>query len=141
VSASTNPVKFEGLISGTTDTRVVTTDTDGVLRYKNITDISSTQGSIGKYSTSGITTSSTTLNKNYNYYGVNNASNTDLILPSPVGDDGFTLIIKDEGGYAGTYRIRLTSASGNIDGNSYVDMNINYMSLTFMARNNNWWII
>ena len=28
-----------------------------------------------------------------------------------------------------------------IDGNSYVDMNTNFMSLTIIARNNNWWII
>ena len=47
----------------------------------------------------------------------------------------------DEGGNSGTYRIRLLSSLNLIDGNSYVDMNTNFMSLTIIARNNNWWII
>ena len=51
------------------------------------------------------------------------------------------IFLKDEGGYAGTYRIRLTPSSGLIDGNNYVDMNLNYIALHIVARNNNWWII
>jgi hypothetical protein len=65
----------------------------------------------------------------------------DLALPSTVGKDGYILIIKDEAGISGTYRIQLSPASGLIDGNSYVDMNINYMSLTLMVRDGNWYII
>jgi len=67
--------------------------------------------------------------------------NVDISLPNPSGYDGYNINIKDESGNAGIYRIRLTPLSGLIDGNNYVDMNINYMSLHVVARNNNWWII
>ena len=93
------------------------------------------------YTTSGITTSSATLDINYTYYGVNYSGNVDLTLPDATGLDGKFLIIKDEGGNSGTYRIRLLSSLNLIDANSYVDMNTNFMSLTIIARNNNWWII
>lgn len=94
----------------------------------------------GYYNTTGITTSqSITWDKTY--WGVSGSSNVDITLPSTTSKDGYSLIIKDEGGTAGTYRIRVTPTSGLIDGNTYIDMNINYMSLTFVARNNNWWII
>lgn len=91
--------------------------------------------------TTGITTSTATLVTGYTYNGVSYLGNVDLDLPDPTGIDGFKIRIKDELGNAGTNRIRLTSLVGNIDNNSYVDMNINYMSLTLIARNNNWWII
>jgi hypothetical protein len=93
------------------------------------------------YTTSGITTSSSTLDINYTYYGVNYSGDVDLTLPDATGLDGNFLIIKDEGGNSGTYRIRLLSSINLIDGNSFVDMNTNFMSLTIIARNNNWWII
>lgn len=93
------------------------------------------------YTTSGITTSSSTLDINYTYYGVDYSGDVDLTLPDATGLDGNFLIIKDEGGNSGTYRIRLLSSINLIDGNSYVDMNTNFMSLTIIARNNNWWII
>ena len=91
--------------------------------------------------TSSITTSAATLNIDTNYYGVNYNGNVDILLPNPSGYDGYNINIKDESGNAGIYRIRLTPLSGLIDGNNYVDMNINYMSLHVVARNNNWWII
>ena len=93
------------------------------------------------YATSGITTSGLTLDINYTYYGVNYSGDVDLTLPDATGLDGNFLIIKDEGGNSGTYRIRLLSSINLIDGNSFVDMNTNFMSLTIIARNNNWWII
>lgn len=93
------------------------------------------------YSFSSITSSAITITTGYTYYGVNYLGDVDITVPSPTGIDGVFLIIKDEGGNAGSYRIRLTPSVGQIDGNGYVDMNINYMSLTIMARNNNWWII
>ena len=96
---------------------------------------------IQTYTTLGITTSSSTLDINYTYYGVNYSGDVDLTLPDATGLDGNFLIIKDEGGNSGTYRIRLLSSLNLIDGNSYVDMNTNFMSLTIIARNNNWWII
>lgn len=92
-------------------------------------------------STTGITTSAATLFSGYSYNGVNYVGNVDLTLFSPSSIDGLKITIKDEGGNAGSYRIRVTPSVGTIDGNSYIDMNINYMSLTFVARNNNWWII
>lgn len=93
------------------------------------------------YTTARITTSAATLNIDTNYYGVNYNGNVDISLPNPSGYDGYNINIKDESGNAGIYRIRLTPLSGLIDGNNYVDMNINYMSLHVVARNNNWWII
>jgi hypothetical protein len=92
-------------------------------------------------STTGITTSAATLVSGFSYNGVSYSGNVDLTLFSPNNLNGLKIIVKDEGGYASTYRIRITPSSGTIDGNAYVDMNINYMSLSFVARNNNWWII
>lgn len=92
-------------------------------------------------STTGITTSAATLVSGFSYNGVNYLGDVDLTLFSPNSLDGLKIIVKDEGGNAGSYRIRVTPSVGTIDGNSYVDMNINYMSLSFVARNNNWWII
>jgi hypothetical protein len=75
------------------------------------------------------------------YWGISGSSNVDLILPSTTLKDGYHIIIKDEAGICGTYRIRLTPTSGLIDGHNYVDMNINYMSLTCMVRGGNWYLI
>jgi hypothetical protein len=92
------------------------------------------------YNSTGITTSqSITWDKTY--WGISGLTNVDITLPSTTSKDGYILIVKDESGNAGTYRIRVTPLLGLIDGNTYIDMNINYMSLTFVARNNNWWII
>jgi hypothetical protein len=93
------------------------------------------------YTTTGITISVSSIDENYIYNGINYIGDVDLTIPDPTGVDGLFLIIKDEAGNAGTNRIRLTPVLGTIDGNPFVDMNINYMSLTIMARNNNWWII
>jgi len=96
---------------------------------------------VGYYQATGIT-SSQTLNWNYTYWGISGASNVDLTLPTTTtSKNGYYLIIKDEAGTCGFYRIRVTPASGLIDGNNYIDMNINYMSLTFMVRNGNWYLI
>jgi hypothetical protein len=92
-------------------------------------------------STTGLTTSAFTITTGTTYWGINYNGNVDVSVPDPTGYDGLKIIIKDEGGYSGSYRIRLTPIAGTIDGNSYVDMNINYMSLTLVTRNNNWWII
>jgi hypothetical protein len=107
----------------------------------NVTGTIYSTGSTQFISTTGITISAVTLSTGTTYNGINYAGNVDLTIPSPSGFTGLKIIIKDESGNAGTYRIRLTPSSGLIDGNSYVDMNINYMSLTLVARNNNWWII
>jgi hypothetical protein len=92
-------------------------------------------------STSAITSSTGYINPKIDYYGVNYNGNVNVSIPSAVGKDGLNFSIKDEGGYAGTYRIRVTPDSGYIDGNNYVDMKINYMSLHLVARGGNWWII
>jgi hypothetical protein len=107
----------------------------------NVTGTIFSTGSTQFISTTGITISAVTLSTGTTYNGINYAGNVNLTIPSPSGFTGLKIIVKDEGGNAGTYRIRLTPSSGLIDGNSYVDMNINYMSLTLVARNNNWWII
>jgi hypothetical protein len=117
----------------TNDNFLVRDTSTGVVKTRNISQPLN-------YATSAIT-SSQTLTWDYSYWGVSGSSNVDLTLPSTTSRDGYYLIIKDEAGTSGSYRIRLTPTSGLIDGNSYVDMNINYMSLTVMVRNGNWYII
>jgi len=95
---------------------------------------------VGYYATTGITTGQT-LTWDKTYWGISGSSNVNLTLPTTTSKDGYYLIIKDEAGICGTYRIRITPASGLIDGNNYVDMNINYMSLTCMVRGGNWYLI
>jgi hypothetical protein len=107
----------------------------------NVTGTIFSTGSTQFISTTGITISAVTLSTGTTYNGINYVGNVDLTIPSPSGFTGLKIIIKDESGNAGTYRIRLTPSVGTIDGSPYVDMNINYMSLTLVARNNNWWII
>jgi hypothetical protein len=95
---------------------------------------------VGYYATTGITTGQT-LTWDKTYWGISGSSNVDLTLPTTTSKDGYYLIIKDEAGICGTYRIRITPSSGLIDGNNYVDMNINYMSLTCIVRGGNWYLI
>jgi len=95
---------------------------------------------VGYHTVTGITTGQT-ITWDKTYWGISAQTNVNLTLPTTTGKDGYYIIIKDEGGYCGTYRIRLTPASGLIDGNNYVDMNINYMSLTCMVRGGNWYLI
>jgi len=118
-----------GILTGQTN---IESSTISATTYQNLPN--------GYYDTTGIT-SSQSITWDKTYWGVSGLTNVDITLPSTTSKDGYSLIIKDEGGTAGTYRIRLTPTSGLIDGNTYIDMNINYMSLTFVARNNNWWII
>jgi len=96
--------------------------------------------SSNNYVTTGITTSQT-LSWDKQYWGISGSTNVDVTLPSLAGKNGYFLIVKDEVGICGTYRIRITPTDGTIDGEPYVDMNINNMSLTIMTRNNNWYII
>lgn len=95
---------------------------------------------VGYYSTTGISTSQT-ITWDKTYWGISASTNVDLTLPSTTAKEGYYLIIKDELGTCGIYRIRLTPSSGTIDGNNYIDMNINFMSLTCMVRNGNWFLI
>jgi len=93
--------------------------------------------------TTTITTTAQTLNFSAytTYYGVDVNADVDLTLPDATNYTGYIIIVKDEGGHAKKHRIRLTPSSGTIEGTTYVDMNLNYMSLQMIARNNNWWII
>jgi hypothetical protein len=93
------------------------------------------------YKTTSITGATENINYNYNYYGVTFSGNCGITLPNPTGKDGFTFKIKDERGTSVTYPITITPSFGLIDGSGSVIMNINYMSLSFVARNNNWWLI
>ena len=95
---------------------------------------------VGYYLTTGITTSQT-ITWDKTYWGISGNGNVDIVLPPTISKEGYYLIIKDEAGICGTYRIRLTPTSGTIDGNNYVDMNINFMSLTCLVRGGNWYLI
>ena len=93
--------------------------------------------------TSNITTTAQTLNFSAytTYYGVDVNANVDLTLPNATNYSGYVIIVKDEGGHAKKHRIRITPTSGTIEGTNYVDMNLSYMALQIIARNNNWWLI
>ena len=77
------------------------------------------------------------------YQGISVNGPVDITVPDPTGNNGKILIVKDEGGYCGIAgnRIRVTPATGTIDGQAFVDMAISYMSLTLIANNNNYYII
>jgi hypothetical protein len=96
---------------------------------------------ITTYSTTGITTG-ITLVWNYVYYGVNASSDVTLTLPPTSGYNGYYLIIKDESGNCESNPITINPDTTQlIDGKNSVTMNINYMSLTLIVRNNNWYLI
>lgn len=100
-----------------------------------------TQQIAGNYSTSAITTNQT-LTWSNNYYGISGATSVTLTLPSTSGKDGYFIIIKDESGNCSTNTITINASGGSlIDGETSVVMNINYISLTLMVRNGNWYII
>jgi hypothetical protein len=129
------PFGFPQLNSGGTFDNVIATNITGT------TISATTYLNLPEYTTTGLTGSSQTLTTSFNYYGISFSGNVDLILPTPIGYEGKTITIKDESGLSSSYRIRLSGSTGLIDNNSYVDMNTNYMSLTLLSRNNNWWII
>lgn len=110
---------------------------DGIVEWVKIADFSnlvitnSITGTSYNLTVSGHTT----------YYGVDVNANVDLTLPDATNYTGYIIIVKDEGGHAKRHRIRITPLSGTIEGTNYVDMNLSYMSLQIIARNNNWWII
>ena len=130
-------IATKGCIYIDIDTTIEYINKDGLVGWVPFLDGNTTS----LLSVTEITISSFTLTTSFNYYGVNYNGNVNLTLPNPSLNDGFNLNIKDEGGYSGTYRIRITSPIGTIDNNPYVDMNSDNMSLHMVARNNNWWII
>lgn len=118
-------------------------DVIGKLTYQNLDGVIDWVVFSTTPPTNLITSSADTLNilSNNAYYGVNFNGKVDLVVPDATGFDGYMLVVKDESGKCSKNRIRLTPSGGTIDNYNYVDMKINYMSLTLIARNNNWWII
>jgi hypothetical protein len=147
VNTTGGTFNVDGFFTGNTDVFVTGgTYNSGVATFKNNTGGTFNvngffTGGTNSFLTTTITQSADTLSFDYNYYGVNYSGQVDLKLPNPSGFDGRNINIKDESGNAGIYRIRLTPSFGLIDGATYVDMNLNYISLNIVARNNNWWII
>ena len=127
------------LISSGATTGYILTSIDN-LGNSSWQPLSSLSGS-SVISVTGVTTSAYTATTSYSYYGVEYSGNTGIEIPDAAGLDGFMFRIKDERGTSSTYPITITPAVGNIDGNPFAVMAINYMSLTLVARNNNWWII
>jgi hypothetical protein len=147
VNTTGGTFNVDGFFTGSTDVFVTGgTYNSGVATFRNNTGGTFNvngffTGDTNSFLTTTITQSADTLSFDYNYYGVNYSGQVDLTLPNPSGFDGRNINIKDESGNAGIYRIRLTPSFGLIDGATYVDMNLNYISLHIVARNNNWWII
>lgn len=114
---------------------------DGIVDWVKFADNSNLTGTTTITTT--ITTTAETLNFSAytTYYGVDVNADVNLTLPNATNYNGYVIIVKDEGGHAKKHRIRLTPSSGTIEGTTYVDMNLNYISLQMIARNNNWWII
>lgn len=136
VSGKTKTINFQ-MTSGATNGYFLISDGNGNASWSPLSNVSGSS----IISVTEISASTYTATTSFSYYGVTFTGNTDITIPSASGIDGYTFRIKDEKGNSGSYRIRITPSLGTIDGNSYVDMNINYMSLTLVARNNNWWII
>jgi hypothetical protein len=88
-------------------------------------------------------TDDTTLTWEYNYYGVNNITPITLTLPTTSDKDGQSLIIKDEIGECSINTITIIpdTFGEQIDNENSIVMSINNMSLTFMVRNGNWFLI
>jgi hypothetical protein len=68
----------------------------------NVTGTIFSTGSTQFISTTGITISAVTLSTGTTYNGINYAGNVNLTIPSPSGFTGLKIIVKDEGGNAGT---------------------------------------
>lgn len=135
--------KGEGVPTHLSPSGTIYFDKIGRLCYQNLDGINNwVVFSITPPTNTIVSTGGTlTILANNTYYGVNYNGNVDLTVPDATGFDGFLLTIKDESGKCSKNRIRLTPSGGTIDNYNYVDMKINYMSLTLIARNNNWWII
>jgi hypothetical protein len=94
-----------------------------------------------QFSTTGVSSDSI-LTWDYNFYGVNTtAGPVTLTLPSTSGKDGQIIVLKDEAGDCNVKPIIIDPTPSTIDGQSSVQMNINFMSLTLLVRNNKWFII
>jgi len=65
------------------------------------------------HSTTGIT-SSQTITWDKTYWGISANTQVNLTLPTTSSKDGYYLIIKDESGFCGNYRIRLTPSVGRV---------------------------
>lgn len=101
-------------------------------------------GSLNHY-TSGITQSTFTISlyTQYGpeYFGISSSVTSYINLPTNIVM-GKSIVIKDESGKASLHPIYITPYSGEfIDNQTQIQLAINYGSLTFMRRNNNWWII
>jgi hypothetical protein len=138
--------KGEGIPTHLSPSGTIYFDTIGRLSYQNIDGINdwvifSTSESSNVTNFINSSADTLTILGINTYYGVNYNGNVNLTVPSAIGFDGFLLTVKDESGKCSKNTIRLTPSGGTIDNYNYVDMKINYMSLTLIARNNNWWII
>jgi hypothetical protein len=97
-----------------------------------------------RYVTSYIGESTYATSFTYNYYGVIYTSGpVDITLPAAQSpnDDGKNITIADERGGISSYGrgINVSAIDGNfINGNTSISMKINWMSLTFIFRNDAW---
>ncbi|CAM6053383.1 unnamed protein product [Sphagnum tenellum] len=85
-------------------------------------------------------TGTTSLNSTTTYAGVDVADSVTIELMT--GYSGKTVVIKDEGGNAGTYPITVLGQTGDIiDGQTSWTIDINYGSLTLVYGSSNWNIV
>lgn len=97
-----------------------------------------------RYVTTYIGTSSHVASFTYNYYGVIYTSGTVTVTLPPAqspDDDGKNVTIADEVGGISYYGrgIDVSSSDGKlVNGNASVSMKSDWMSLTFLFRNNSW---
>jgi len=96
-----------------------------------------------KYQASVINTATATVSFAYEYYGVTYMGGICTVtLPSGVSaNDGQFITIADEVGGISSYgRGIVVQGTGGqlINGNTSVNMKLNYMSLTFLYRNSSW---
>lgn len=92
---------------------------------------------------------STSINVTFSnsFVGISNtgATGSTVIVNLPLGvtaDNGKTIKIKDTLGFGSVKPFRIVGATGQlIDGNDFIDCQLNWMSLTLLYANNSWFII
>ena len=101
--------------------------------------LSDAQNSV--FSRTAVTTSYSVLSSD-NLLGVNAAAALTITLPDPsTVTAGKRYIIKDEAGNAATNNITVDTAAGLIDGQSSVEIIVDYTSITIYTNGTNWYLI
>ena len=73
--------------------------------------------------------------------GVNHAAAVTITLPNAASYEGKKITIKDEAGDASNNTITVDTDGGTIDGDTSIDIVVNYTSITVYSNGTNWFLI